>query len=174
MRIISGIYRSRQLKSPVSDNVRPTSDRAKETLFNILNNVVDFEGIICADLFCGSGNLGLECISRGAGLCYFIDKDTELVKENILGLDAEGKSKIIKSEVMTFLKNEKNFNFDLVFCDPPYDYDKYDELIEKISELKTVLILEHSEKLIISERYQKYIFLKKKIGTVNFTFFDFN
>lgn len=174
MRIISGIYRNRQLKPPASDKVRPTSDRAKETLFNILNNIVDYDGIICADLFCGSGSLGLECISRGAGMCYFIDKDTELVKENILRLDAAGKSKIIQSEVITFLNNENDFNFDLVFCDPPYDYDKYDELIEKISEWKTILILEHSVKFSISERFQKYTFLKKKIGTVNFTFFDFN
>lgn len=174
MRIISGLYGSRRLKPPESNKVRPTSDRAKETLFNILNNIIDFNGITCADLFCGSGSLGLECISRGAELCYFIDIETELVKENIRLLNAEDKSKVSKSEVITFLNREKNGDFDLVFCDPPYDFKRYDDLIKKISEWNTLLVLEHNEKFIPDDIYKKFAFLSKKIGTVNFTLFDFN
>ncbi len=82
MRIISGIYKSRILKPPASNKVRPTSDRAKETLFNVLSNIVDLDGITCIDLFCGTGNLGLESISRGSAKCYFVDTDIKLVLLN--------------------------------------------------------------------------------------------
>lgn len=174
MRIISGIYKSRILISPATDKVRPTSDRAKETLFNILNNKIDFEGITCIDLFCGTGNLGLECISRGAVMCYFVDEDTGLVLKNIGQLKAEDSSKVYKSEVTAFLKMFAGMNVDLVFCDPPYNYKHYNELIEKISLMNTILILEHSGQFNAGNQFEKYIFLKKKIGTVNFTFFDFN
>jgi 16S rRNA (guanine966-N2)-methyltransferase len=174
MRIISGIYKSRVLKSPTSDKVRPTSDRAKETLFNILTNRIDLKGIRCLDLFCGTGNLGLECISRGAAMCYFVDRDTKIVLENIKLLDAADKSKVYKSDAMAYLDKFNEKGIDLVFCDPPYSYEHYNDLIVKISLLKTILVLEHSEYFNIKKDFEKYIFLKKRIGTVNFTFFDFN
>ena len=173
MRIISGIYKGRILKSPDSYKVRPTADRAKESLFNILNNRFDFDEMKIADLFCGSGSLGLECISRGASECCFVDKDVKLVTKNVEFLNAGAQSKIIRSDVLEFLKNEENTFFDIIFCDPPYDYDRYPELLEKIFLMKTVLILEHSEKFEYDEKFNQYIFLKKKIGTVNFTFYDF-
>lgn len=174
MRIISGIYKSRVLKSPSSARVRPTADRAKETLFNVLNNLIDFEGITCLDLFCGTGNLGLECLSRGAGICYFVDVDINLVSANVSLLNANEKSKVFKSEAISFLNKFIEKNIDLIFCDPPYDYEHYNELIDKISSLKAILILEHSKDFIVNKNFEKNILLKKKIGTVNFTFFDFN
>ncbi len=176
MRIISGAYKSRILISPSSDKVRPTSDRAKETLFNILNNRIDFEDITCMDLFCGTGNLGLECISRGASMCYFADENTDLVRENIKLLKAEDKSKIYKSNVLNFLKSFNERKTDLIFCDPPYEYNRYTELIGNIIslQLKTLLILEHSVNFIADKDFEKYVILRKKIGTVNFTFFEFN
>ena len=81
MRIISGNYKGTKLSSFDEKNIRPTSDRAKETLFNILNNLMDFEGMKCLDLFCGSGALGLEMISRGAESCVFVDKNIDAVKK---------------------------------------------------------------------------------------------
>ncbi len=173
MRIISGAYKRRILKSPLTEEIRPTSDRAKETLFNILVNDFDFENLICLDLFCGSGNLGLECISRGAFLSFFVDRDTGLVEKNIRLLGVENKANIIRSDAIAFLDKPVNKHFDLIFCDPPYSYEFYDELIEKISLLKSILILEHSNKFIHSDHFEKFVYLKKKIGTVNFTFFDF-
>ena len=174
MRIISGVYKSRILSSPKSNKVRPTGDRAKETLFNILSNRIDFHNIICLDLFCGSGSLGLECISRGAEKCYFIDKDTKLVLKNIEHLNAKDKCEVFKMEVINFLNKFNDNKFGLIFCDPPYSYEKYDNLIKKISEFKTILVLEHSGKFKLSDEFLKFVFLKKKIGTINFTFFDFN
>lgn len=172
MRIISGIFKSRVLSTPSSYKVRPTSDRAKETLFNILNNRIDFHGIKCLDLFCGTGNLGLECISRGALVCYFVDEDTELVSKNIELLHTKDNSKIFRSDAITFL-DKFNEEVDLIFCDPPYNYEDYSKLIEKISSSKNILILEHSEKFVLNTQFEKFVFLRKKIGTVNFTFFDF-
>ena len=173
MRIISGIYKSRTLLSPRTYNVRPTSDRAKETLFNILGHRFRFEDKTCIDLFCGTGNLGLECISRGAGMCYFVDEDTTLVKKNIETLEAAGNSKVIRSEAIKFIKSFSETNIDLVFCDPPYDYKHYKTLIEEISKLKSVLILEHGADYEKDPALAENIFLEKKVGTVHFTFFDF-
>lgn len=174
MRIITGIYKGRILKSPDSNKVRPTSDRAKESLFNVLNNIVDFEEITVLDLFCGTGSLGLECISRGAVKCYFTDTDVKLVQKNIDLLDLKDQCEVYRTEVLTFLKDFNRADIDIVFCDPPYDYECYTELIEKISLMKTILVLEHSGTFKLNENFEKYVFLKKKIGTVNFTFFDFD
>lgn len=125
------------------------------------------------DLFCGSGNLGLESISRGASMCWFVDEETSLVKKNIEILKAEDKSKIIRSEVIKFLNKMPEEKVELVFCDPPYSYDSYDSLIEKVSQFKTNFILEHSDKFILNNIFNSNVILKKKIGTVNFTLFDF-
>ena len=76
MRIISGKYKGRNLKSPGNSlTVRPTTDRGKETLFNVLFNHINIEDIVVADLFCGTGGIGIEFLSRGAGFCYFVDSD---------------------------------------------------------------------------------------------------
>ncbi|MDQ3194032.1 MAG: RsmD family RNA methyltransferase [Bacteroidota bacterium] len=173
MRIISGVYKGRKLISPDSDMIRPTSDRAKETLFNILNNRINFEGMLCLDLFCGTGNLGLECISRGASMCYFVDKKTELVTKNIALLGVQEKSKVIKSDAVYFLNSASSNKFDLVFCDPPYDFGDYETLIERIAGLKSEVILEHPGKFELDPQFDKYVYVKKKVGAVNFTLFDF-
>jgi len=163
--------------SPASDKVRPTSDRAKETLFNILSNDINFEGIFCLDLFCGSGALGLECISRGAEMCYFVDDDVKLVKSNIATLNLENKCRVFEANALQFLDNQKPAEFSkiiLVLCDPPYDYKHYQELLVKLSELKCIVVLEHSESFISPEKFSEKIYNSRKIGTVNFSFFNFN
>ena len=164
MRIISGKYNRRILISPDSYKVRPTSDRAKETLFNILNVRYDFNGMKVLDLFCGTGNLGLECLSRGAAMCCFVDKDVRLVQKNIELLKAGDITCVERSDVLVFLKRRGKESFDLVFCDPPYDYENYNALLEEISLMKTILVLEHSEKFKADIKFEKFIMLKKKIG----------
>lgn len=173
MRIISGNYKSRVLLAPSSDRIRPTGDRAKETLFNILNNIVEIEGMICMDLFCGTGNLGLESISRGAEKCYFVDKDVKLVQKNIENLEAEERSEVFKMEVIYFLNKFSEIHPDLIFCDPPYAYQEYDKLLKKLLPVKSILVLEHSKKFVLSDEFEKFVFLRKNIGTIYFTFFDF-
>ena len=173
MRIISGIYKSRKLIAPEGNQVRPTGDRAKETLFNILENRFSFVGTICLDAFCGTGNLGLECISRGAQKCYFVDADIRPVKKNIELLKTGNKCEVIKSETLDYLNKKTADKYDFIFCDPPYNYGKFDELIKADFEHKPVFILEHSGKINIDDNYEPQLIMHKKIGTINFSIYDF-
>lgn len=179
MRIISGKYKGRNLKSPGSSlKVRPTTDRAKETLFNILFNYLEIEDIIIADLFCGTGAIGLEFLSRGAGFCHFVDYDVSTVKKNIELLGLNGNHKMHKNDVLKFLNNsEEYFNEygkpDVIFADPPYDFKYYEKLIETVNKSDVFFILEHSGAL-PETAYDSRKILHKKTGIVEFTFFDFN
>ena len=173
MRIISGNYKGMKLCSFVKKNIRPTSDRAKETLFNILHNLMDFNGMKCLDLFCGTGALGLEMISRGAESCVFVDKNIEVVKKNAVHMSIEDKCEFVRSDALNYLLKVKD-EFDVVFCDPPYDHENYDEIINGVSECGSFLVLEHSADFKLNDEYGKYFYKRKKIGTVNFTLLDFN
>jgi 16S rRNA (guanine966-N2)-methyltransferase len=174
MRIISGSLRGRIIKSPGRGNeVRPTTDRARETLFNILFNRYDFTDRNCLDLFCGTGSLGLEFLSRGGGHCTFVDLNTETVKENINALGMQDKSEFKRSDAIRYLESVINGRFDFIFADPPYKYDHYGKIIEKSSLLSTRLIIEHDKFFSVPDEFREKVFLNKKIGISNFTFFDF-
>lgn len=121
MRIISGSCRGRILDTLAGENTRPTLDRVKESVFNILGN--SFYDIKVLDLFAGSGALGLEALSRGASFCDFVDlsKDAiNIIKKNIEKCRMEEKTKIHKCDYELAIKKFSNKNFDLVFLDPPY------------------------------------------------------
>lgn len=119
MRIIAGKYRGKKLFSPSDDKVRPTTDRIKETIFNVLQFKVEDATVL--DLFSGSGALGIECLSRGAKDVVFVDKSQtsiDLTKRNLKGVD--GEYRIICSDFLGAL-NSLGGKFDLIFLDPPYD-----------------------------------------------------
>lgn len=173
MRIISGKYGHRILKTPgKKDKVRPTTDRARETLFNILNNFFEFENASVADLFCGTGSFGIECLSRGAEFAIFVDKDVKLIEANALDLKLEDLSEIIKGDAIHFLSDE-SINIDLIFADPPYDYNFYNKLLEKASRINSYFILEHSNNYKVSEEFLSCMFRQKVVGMTIFSFFDF-
>lgn len=178
MRIISGKYKGRNLKSPGNSlTVRPTTDRGKETLFNILFNYIDIEGIVVADLFCGTGGIGIEFLSRGAGFCYFVDSDISTVKKNIELLNLNEKFRLLRADVLKFLTNSEEFFKekglpDIIFADPPYSYKNYEKLIDAVNKLNVFFILEHSGNLPETALDSKKV-LHKKTGIVEFTFFDF-
>ena len=173
MRIIAGEYRSRNLKTPgKKEGIRPTTDRARETLFNILNNFFDYEESKVVDLFCGTGSFGIECLSRGAEFAIFVDKDVKLVEENVKLLKVEDSSEVIRGDTLLFLRDE-SMNIDLIFADPPYDYIFYNKLLEKVSKLSTYFILEHSKNYKISDEFKPFLFKQKEVGTTFFSFFDF-
>lgn len=174
MRIISGIYKGRILKSPHSKkDIRPTTDRARETLFNILSNKIVFENKICLDLFCGTGSFGLEFISRGGIKCTFVDLDTGTIKENISLLNLNDNLNIIRNDSVKFLSSCKKDIFDIAFADPPYKYERYGRLLEEISKFKLLFILEHDKNFIVPVDFKSRLFLQKKIGISIFSFFDF-
>lgn len=119
MRIIAGKWRGRVLKAPVGKATRPTSDRAREALFSMLQSRLgSFEGLKVCDLFAGTGALGLEALSRGAAHCTFVEQDRaalDALKANIAMLDADATIRAQSAE------NFKGGPFDLVLIDPPYE-----------------------------------------------------
>lgn len=120
MRVISGQYKGVKLISPHGE-VRPTTDLVKGSLFSMLDSKGLLRGAACLDLFCGSGALGIEALSRGAVDCVFVDASVKNVRLNLdkLGLAPQ----IIQADFRTALRLLKNKRFDLVFCDPPYKTD---------------------------------------------------
>ncbi len=135
MRIISGEFKSRLINVPSSDLIRPMTDRVRETLFNLLNNKIDFENIKVLDFYSGSGALGLECISRGASKVHFIEKNFAIYKNllnNINSLGVGGRCEVHRSEVLKFVNSFEERNFDLILADPPFFKDDIYKVVESV------------------------------------------
>ena len=132
MRIISGKYKGKKL---IGDNIigtRPTMDRVKESLFGTIQNKI--KNSICLDLFAGSGSLGIESLSNGASICYFVDNNKQVIDvlmENTKDID---NSIIIHNDYLKALDNFKNIQFDIIFLDPPYKYNLIKPSLNKIIE----------------------------------------
>ncbi len=122
MRIIAGEWRGRKLIAPKGEATRPTADRARETLFNMLTSRLgSFEGLRAADLFAGSGALGLEALSRGAAHCLFVEQDRaaiDVIRANIASLDARARTQVEAGSVMGLRASAQPY--DLILADPPY------------------------------------------------------
>ncbi len=163
MRIIAGIYKGRIVKFPNSKLVRPTTDKVKESLFNYLQNQIDFEGIYVCDIYAGSGSLGLEALSRGAAEVHFVEKDYHIIKTlemNINTLDAEDKCRIFRMEAVKFSKMSRHNKYDLIFADPPfYKYDIH----KVVSNFLTNNFLKENGRLIVERSVQT-----EKIDRENF------
>jgi 16S rRNA (guanine966-N2)-methyltransferase len=122
VRIIAGEWRGRKLAAPKGDSTRPTADRARETLFAMLTSRLgDFEGLQVADLFAGSGALGLEALSRGAAHCLFVEQDraaVDVIRANVATLGAQARSRVETASVMQLRAAQAPL--DLILADPPY------------------------------------------------------
>lgn len=150
MRIIGGKYKGRHIYSSKNNHIRPTTDRNKGFIFNVLEGFVS--GARVLDLFAGSGSLGLEAISRGAKSVTFVDNSyasLRVLRKNIARIKLSEEHEIFEKNVLTFLRQNKE-SYDLIFADPPFKWNHYIELIplvfleENISEFG-ILVLE-SEK----------------------------
>lgn len=120
MRVITGTARGRVLKTLEGEDVRPTTDRVKEAIFSIIQ--FELEGRRVLDLFAGSGQLGIEALSRGAAYATFTDMSAEsvdVVKKNLISTKLESNAEVIRTEAVTFLKGNRK-KYDIVFMDPPY------------------------------------------------------
>jgi len=176
MRIISGLYKSRKIVAPKNLPVRPTTDMAKEGLFNIINNKYYFDDISVLDLFAGTGNISYEFASRGTENILCVDKDFGCIKFiNEIASNYNMPIETIKSDVFKFLE-ESDQQFDIIFADPPYGF--LDEQFIKIPELvfknnllleNGLLIVEHSKKTDLSKinNYNR----SKSYGGNMFSFF---
>jgi 16S rRNA (guanine966-N2)-methyltransferase len=135
MRIISGEFKGRFINVPKSNLIRPTTDRVRETLFNLLNNTIDFNGIKVLDFYAGSGSLGLECLSRGVKEVHFVEKNFVIHKnlfENIKALNVETKCKIFKMTSVKFSQRFPETRYDLILADPPFFNDDIYSVVENI------------------------------------------
>ena len=154
MRIISGTWRGRKLVTPRSHTLRPTSDRVKESLFNILRG--GMEGNVVLDLFAGTGNLGIEALSRGAKKAIFVEKGREalqLIQKNLIQLGLEERSEILPKDVnraIGILK-QRGECFDLIMMDPPYEKGLIKRTLTKLNShpiyhVNSILIIEHDRR----------------------------
>ncbi len=175
MRIIGGKYKGRRIDPPVDFKARPTTDFAREGLFNILNNRVDYETASVLDLFSGTGSISYEFASRGAASVHLVEKDKRHIsgiRRIIRELDL-GNIKAVHIDVKAFLKTCK-IKFDVVFADPPYDLPWLKELPDLVTGSGVIrddgfFILEHPKSM--SFEGHKLFFEHRNYGGVNFSFF---
>jgi len=169
------MYGRRLIKPPKNLPVRPTTDLAKESLFNILNNKIDFEGKSVLDIFAGTGAISYEFISRGCSPVTSVDLNfqcTKFIKSTSESLKMEN-HKVIRSEVFRFLKTNR-IKYDIIFADPPYAMENFSEFVKVIFDRNMLhenglLIVEHPREIDFSEK--KYFIEQRKYGKVNFSFF---
>ncbi|MCQ2959967.1 MAG: 16S rRNA (guanine(966)-N(2))-methyltransferase RsmD [Bacteroidales bacterium] len=175
MRIISGELRGRVVNAPKNFDLRPTTDMAKEGLFNVLNNEFDFSEISVLDLFSGIGSISLECVSRGCTDVVSVEmnaKHAAFIKQTAASFKIKG-MKVLNSEVRDFLRIA-NREFDLIFADPPYSLPWISEVPNFIYASKavnsdTLVIVEHPAEVDFSQ-HPNFARLCK-YGKVHFSFF---
>ena len=134
MRVITGSARGRRLKELEGMETRPTTDRVKEAMFSILQ--FDLEGRRVLDLFAGTGQLGIECLSRGAAQAVFVDRRADavkLIRENLKVTELTDRARVVAGEAMAFLEGREKF--DLVFLDPPYQTQLLEQTLELVSKI---------------------------------------
>jgi 16S rRNA (guanine(966)-N(2))-methyltransferase RsmD len=175
MRIISGKNKGRKIQAPGNLPVRPTTDMAKESLFNIISNHFELEEVAALDLFTGTGNISYELVSRGCSRVTAVDNDArciKFVKQVINKLDYH-EIIPIQSDYSTYLKRCNN-KWDLIFADPPYHMEGLEQVPELIWEYDLLkpggwLVIEHDKHHDFPD--QQGFFDHRKYGKVNFSFF---
>lgn len=177
-RIIRGFWRGKQVRAPRNLTVRPTTDFAKESLFNILDNLLEWEDTSALDLFAGTGSLSYELLSRGCGMVVAVDiarASVRFIEKTRGELQVEDRFQVHQSEALSFLKKDYK-NYDLILADPPYDYplENYGKLVEAVFSRRLLgpdgmLVLEHNARTSLSEipHFQSF----RRYGKVGFSFF---
>lgn len=175
MRVISGEWRGRKLLAPKNDATRPTADRTRETLFSMLaSRLGSFEGLHVADLFAGSGALGIEALSRGAEQCLFGEQDREAVealKKNLAALDAAARADVRARSVMSLGPAKRSY--DLLLFDAPYGTGAASVALDKLNRLGWVaadswISIETAEKEVV-EVAGFAIDAERKVGKAKLT-----
>jgi len=176
MRIISGKYKGRRISAPSNITARPTTDFAKEGLFNLLNNKIDFEGIHVLDLFSGTGSISIEFVSRDCKSVISIeqnDRHCAFIRKVCTELKIDNLS-LLKTDVFKYI-NSCHTQFDMIFADPPYELDKLAQIPDLIFARKLLksdglFVLEHSANNKF-ENHPNFVD-HRNYGNVNFSFFE--
>jgi 16S rRNA (guanine(966)-N(2))-methyltransferase RsmD len=177
MRITGGAWRGRQLQPIKGFMGRPTTDFAREGLFNLLNTRLDLEGADVLDLFAGTGMIGIGCASRGAGSITLVEKHNrscKQIKEHFMSLGYE-RAVVVTGDCFSYIQ-KSSLAFDFVFADPPFDMKDLENipgLVNKSGIVKNdgVFVLEHGERMVFSE--EDGFVESRKFGHVVFSFFNF-
>lgn len=153
MRVIAGEFRSRVLKTLPGMDTRPTPDRLRESLFNVL--APEIEGVVFLDAYAGSGAVGIEAVSRGAAKAILIERSraaADIIRENVATLNLARRVEVLHGRVLQYLPHRKA---DIVFLDPPYDVEKeYSEALEILAAGEARLaIVQHSSRMKLEEQY---------------------
>ena len=166
LRVIGGKAKGRLLKVPAGSKIRPTSEKVRESLFNIIGPA-GISGARFIDLFAGCGAVGIEALSRGAEHTTFIEsnpKHTRIIRENIERCGFQQSAKVVFGDILLMLDRIKHqdSSYDIIFADPPYDYPKWKRLLSKITVNVTIsdygyLIIEHSSKVFIPEKIDEHL-----------------
>ncbi|AWX07462.1 RsmD family RNA methyltransferase [Prevotella intermedia] len=175
MRIITGLFKGRHFDIPRTFKARPTTDFAKENIFNVLNGYIDFDGITALDLFAGTGSISLELVSRGCKEVVSVEKDRDharFIADCMKKINAENDI-LIRGDVFRFLKSCHQ-KFDLIFADPPYALPELDTLPDLVFEYDLlaadgVFVFEHGKHNDFSAhpRFKEH----RSYGSVNFSIF---
>jgi 16S rRNA (guanine966-N2)-methyltransferase len=155
MRVIGGRSRGRRLPAKLPKDVRPTSDRVREAIFDILGSQGGVEGLTVADLFCGSGALGVEALSRGAASSTFVDLDPDAlaaVRQNLaaVGLQDEPAT-LVRAALPGWLESGAVGSFDLALCDPPYDFEEWPALLGALG--ADAVVMESSAPIVLPDAW---------------------
>jgi 16S rRNA (guanine(966)-N(2))-methyltransferase RsmD len=175
MRIISGSHRGLKLQAPAKLPVRPTTDMAKEALFNIIEQKVNIDEISVLDLFAGTGNISLEFSSRGVKELTSIDRHADCVRYiQEMNTKLKFTSNLLRADVFKYLKTCV-YKYDLIFADPPYDLPNIPDIIRLVKENNLLndggfLIIEHASMQNLSS-YKGYV-ESRKYGSSTFSFFE--
>lgn len=176
MRVISGTHRSRVLQQVESTSTRETKDRVKESIFNSINNYLYDAEVL--DLFCGSGSLGIEALSRGAKHCVFNDQSRTakiITSNNVKSLELENQSTLYNNDYKTVLTTTKN-TFDVILLDPPYSLHVLEEIIQLIQDNSLlnkggVIVILYGKEYTLQNNFDKIVITKtKRIGITNVSY----
>lgn len=163
MRIIAGRWKGRRLVSFKADHIRPTTDRVKESVFNKLQS--EWEGARVLDLFAGTGNLGLEALSRGASSVLAIElssKSIDIIRRNVTELDAGSEHRIVKDDVLRWIEKYGGEPFDIIICDPPFTEKLAHDVLTRLATCpavgsSTTVVIEASSHERVDEAYSPLI-----------------
>src|SRR5581483_3882895 len=180
MRIIAGTLKGRKLSAPAGLELRPTSDRVKEALFNIISNQI--EGAAFLDLYAGTGSVGMDALSRGASEVVFVENNKRhlhYLKKNVSSCSFQGRAEIFNISALDFLKKVRRSTrlFDFIFIDPPYGSNEVEKILPMLQEGDMIrnqgmVIIEHFHKKTLPEKSGNLFFLKKyKYGETVLSFY---
>lgn len=176
MRVIAGKYKHRHFEVPANFKARPTTDFAKENLFNVLTNLIDFEGVSALDLFAGTGSISIELLSRGAEKVVSVELNGMHYNFIRKVMDSVGEtgSIVLHNDVFKFLRSQRS-SYDFIFADPPYALKEIPEIPNLIFSKgilapEGIFVLEHGENLDFSNH--PCFMQHRAYGSVNFSFFQ--